>query len=305
MDAFRRGFLLFGLLAATFSQGLRADDDLRIVARVNGQEISSNQVQLQFIEGNEGHPDRKISRQKLVERLVDRELIRQFLKQQRVVADPQKLDAKIQSIESRIAQRGEVIHDVLERYHITRESLREELSLQLAWDQYVESTISDSDLKSYWKTHHAEWDGTRVKAAQIVLLIKNNATEEDWIKAEATLTDLLKQIESGKTTFTEAAKVHSQSPSARNGGDLGEFEYHDRVIQAISSQAFSLKPGQISKVFRSKRGVHVVQLNELIPGQLVLEDVRMPILNHLSSKLWDEQVQKARSVAKVEILDGK
>jgi hypothetical protein len=218
-------------------------------------------------------------------------------------ADPQKLAEQETLVRKVIVQRGGRLNDVLQRLHLDEQSFRDVLSLPLAWDAYVRGAVTEQQIRRDWDAHQPELDGTRLRAAQIVRILPADASAADWEAAESLLRGLRERILAGKPSFAEAAREFSQSPSGQKGGDLGEFGYQGRVDEAISKAAFELKPGEISAPFRSRSGVHIVQLQERIPGQLSLEDARPEILERLSRKLWDEQVRQLREHASVQILE--
>jgi parvulin-like peptidyl-prolyl isomerase len=273
------------------------------VAVINGRPIPAGRVQLEFYlaRAPEGAPPE--ARRQLLEKLIDRELIRQFLESRKVSADPQKLAEQETLVRKVIVQRGGRLNDVLQRLHLDEQSFRDVLSLPLAWDAYVRGAVTEQQIRRDWDAHQPELDGTRLRAAQIVRILPADASAADWEAAESLLRGLRERILAGKPSFAEAAREFSQSPSGQKGGDLGEFGYQGRVDEAISKAAFELKPGEISAPFRSRSGVHIVQLQERIPGQLSLEDARPEILERLSRKLWDEQVRQLREHASVQILE--
>ena len=69
--------------------------------------------------------------------------------------------------------------------------------------------------------------------------------------------DILKKLESGKS-FEELAKDFSQCPSSRNGGSLGEFP-RGRMIPDFEKALVQLKPGEISKIVKTKFGYHIIR----------------------------------------------
>jgi peptidyl-prolyl cis-trans isomerase SurA len=93
--------------------------------------------------------------------------------------------------------------------------------------------------------------------SQITFLPK--ITEKEDLEVKAKLRDFKKRVESGDN-FAALAVLYSEDPgSARNGG---EMDYVGRAMldPTFATEAFSLKPGQVSKVIRSEFGYHIIQL---------------------------------------------
>lgn len=93
--------------------------------------------------------------------------------------------------------------------------------------------------------------------SQITFLPK--ITEKEDLEVKAKLRDFKKRVENGDN-FAALAVLYSEDPgSARNGG---EMDYVGRAMldPAFATEAFSLKPNQVSKVVKSEFGYHIIQL---------------------------------------------
>lgn len=73
--------------------------------------------------------------------------------------------------------------------------------------------------------------------------------------------DLKKQIEGG-TSFADLAKKHSQCPSGRQGGSLGEFDQGDMVPEFDKVVFGSLPIGQVSEPIKTQFGYHLIQVQK-------------------------------------------
>jgi len=99
----------------------------------------------------------------------------------------------------------------------------------------------------------------QVRASHILI----RTGEQD---AKAKLQDILKQITAG-ADFDELAKTRSQDPgSAAKGGDLGYFG-RGRMIEQFEKVVFAMsKPGDMSDVFESPFGFHIIKLTDKKPA---------------------------------------
>jgi peptidyl-prolyl cis-trans isomerase SurA len=98
---------------------------------------------------------------------------------------------------------------------------------------------------------------SQLEYAQISILPA--ITEQQDLEVKAKLRDFKKRVENGDN-FATLAIMYSEDPgSARNGG---EMDYVGRAMldPAFATEAFNLKPNQISKVVKSEFGYHIIQL---------------------------------------------
>jgi len=84
--------------------------------------------------------------------------------------------------------------------------------------------------------------------------------------AKTKMQDILKQIKAG-ADFEELAKTRSQDPgSAGKGGDLGYFG-RGKMIDQFEKIVFAMsKPGELSEVFDSPFGFHIIKLTDKKPA---------------------------------------
>ncbi|MEI7947498.1 MAG: peptidylprolyl isomerase, partial [bacterium] len=112
----------------------------------------------------------------------------------------------------------------------------------------------------------------------------------------AKLEAIRKQIVSG-SSFEDVARTVSECTSAKKGGDLGEFS-RGKMDKAFEEVAFRLKVGEISQVFETKYGFHIIKVvahNKEQPAKnavpAVPETVR--VLHILLRRLSDDRTKIA------------
>jgi peptidyl-prolyl cis-trans isomerase C len=226
-------------------------------------------------------------------------LIQQFLSSRKTVATKKEIDEQITLLKTQLKKGGLDPDKVLAEKGFTNESLREVFAVPLAWKRHVDRAVTSERLKKYFEEHRAEFDGTRVRASQILIRVPPD-NEPAWEAAEAEMADLRKQIIAKKVSFVDAARERSEAPSKEQGGDVGLFPYSGKMPQQFSQEAFRLKVGEISQPFRSRFGVHLCLVTERKPGDLSLEDVRDEVLGRLRDDLWKEKAAEMRTTAKIE-----
>jgi peptidyl-prolyl cis-trans isomerase SurA len=98
---------------------------------------------------------------------------------------------------------------------------------------------------------------TQYEYAQITIL--PNVTEQEDLEVKAKLRDFKKRVENGDN-FAALAVLYSEDPgSAKNGGEM-DYVGRGMLDPAFATEAFSLKPGQVSKVVKSEFGYHIIQM---------------------------------------------
>ncbi len=270
-----------------------AKENSPVLVRVNGQPITEADLDF-FAKSLKLTASEPQLREQMIERLIDRQLLRAFLAQKKVAADRVRMDLYLTQLKTRLKDRGEDFDKRLAKSGFTEETLRRELTLPLDWEAYVQREMTDEKLRDVWTKRKSEFDGSEVRAAHIVLKSDDPAADEKK------LTSLREQILQKKLSFADAAKKHSQSPAAEKGGDLGRFGYRGKQGPPYPQAAFALKVGEISQPFRSQYGVHLLTVTERSEGQLSLEDARPEILQQLSIEMQRDVLNRERAQAKIE-----
>ena len=92
--------------------------------------------------------------------------------------------------------------------------------------------------------------------------------------AEAALFDRLADIVAG-ADFGDMAREHSQGPSGPSGGDLGVFG-RGQMVAEFEAVAFDLAVGEVSEVFETAFGFHIVQVTDRIEAVTIGFDEAEP-----------------------------
>ncbi len=295
--------LLCSSAATVLAQNVKASKAIQgttkdvspVLVRVNGTAITefdlSFFVQTRKLSSNDAEERREV----LIERLIERQLLRGFLAQKKVIGSPLLLEEHVTRLKQKLKAGGANPDQMLAKAGFTEESLRRELRLPLDWDAYVQQIVTDAKLRDVWMQRQHEFDGTEVRAAQIVL--KSADSDGD----EKKLAMIREDIVAKRITFTEGAQKYSQAPSAEGGGDLGLFGFRGgKLHPSLVQVAFSLKTGEVSPPFRSSLGVHLLTVTERVEGQHSLEDAKPEIRQQLSIELQQATLKTELAKAKIE-----
>ncbi len=227
----------------------------------------------------------KFLQAKTLQQLIDRQLILAWLAENKQAATDQDVRLAQTELEKRLAAREITLADYVQRLGMPAEDLPRALRWQLSWQRFLDRYLSDKNLQNYFQTHRAEFDGTQVRVAHLLLKADGNdpgALSDALVRAK----DLQQTIKAGKATFAEAARQHSEAPSGKDGGDIGFISRREPMPESFSSQAFALKQGEVSDPVISQFGVHLIFCLEIRPGQKQWTDVRAALERGVTQYLF-------------------
>ena len=170
----------------------------------------------------------------------------------------------------------------------------------MVWERYLVRYATDERVQSYFQSHRREFDGTELVVSHILLQPSLGAgpagVEESMRRAEA----IRGEITSGKLSFADAARKHSNGPSKRDGGRLGPIGRHGPMDEAFSRAAFALEPGQVSPAVKTAFGIHLIRCDESKPGTKQLAEVRKEVGDALARELLDKlaAIERNRTAVK-------
>ncbi|MDD2838179.1 peptidylprolyl isomerase [Sulfuricurvum sp.] len=208
---------------------------------VNGETISSEDVDSVLTEGTQGHFDslpvdkQNELRQRIIEGLITQKLI---------FDDAQKtglLDSK----------------EYKEEFQTLVRTLKVQLAAKV-WEQqqFDAVKIDPKEIKQYFDLNPDEFiDKEKIHARHI--LLKNKEEAKAIIESMKKLTG-----EKLKREFITQAKLKSIAPSANKGGDLGYFS-RGQMVASFNDAAFSMKVGTISDApVQSRYGYHIIYIED-------------------------------------------
>ncbi|NUQ64840.1 MAG: peptidylprolyl isomerase [Pirellulales bacterium] len=275
-----------------------------VVAVVNDEKITDTELNAAVngqLRGRQAPPERVQELRGLVlQLLVDRRLIGQFLAEKKIAADPNEVDSIITDIKKQVADAGRSFEDVLKMQGQTEDSLRKRIAADLAFRKYAETGVTDAAAQEYFKAHQQELDGTEVQASHLLIKVEKDASEKDKQAAQDKVKAIRQEIEKG-LDFAAAAKKYSACPSSSEGGDLGFFPRHGKMVEPFAATAFALKDGELSHPVETQFGWHLIKVTGRKTGEKDFGQVQDEVKEVLAGQLWDKTVAQQRQGAKIEI----
>jgi parvulin-like peptidyl-prolyl isomerase len=287
--------------------GLVIGDTRAVAARVNGEAVYGAEVEAEL---QRAHRSRKLEegeRKQLwraaLDQLIDRRLVVAYLIKTGQAASGQDVDLALAQFEKDLKAQNLTLAQHCEQIGLTLDDIRRALTWKISWQRYLDKQLTDANLEKYFDRYRREFDGTELRVAQILLKLPSDAGEEA-VKVEMNRAAQLKEeIASGKIKFADAAKQHSQAPSAADGGNIGWIERHKPMPDYFSRRAYALKPDEVSEPFVSPFGVHLITVLEEKPGSKGWREVEGELRPAVAVYLFRWIAEKERAGAKIEYVE--
>jgi parvulin-like peptidyl-prolyl isomerase len=125
--------------------------------------------------------------------------------------------------------------------------------------QFDDQSITEADARAWYDAHPTDF---RVGEQAVLHFVRVSKapTALDSSEARQDLEHIREAVLAG-ADFAEEARSWSDDPSADRGGDLGLFGRGDMVPE-FEQVAFALNPGEVSEVFSTPFGYHLVKVEE-------------------------------------------
>lgn len=294
--------LAFALLALA-SSGEVVD---RVAATVNGEVVTLSDLEDRAgaewarVQAMAPGPARDEARRAALQRAFDLVVSEKLLAKeaqalQLEVTDAQ-IDAAIADIKTRNRFDDAQLDRALAEQGLDRTTFRGQVRRELETYQVLQYKVrnrvklTDADVRNYYQTHPQEFGGEpELKVRHIFLPLPENATKADEETVRAQAERVLQRLRTGED-FAKVAREVSQSPSAKDGGDIGWLR-RGTVQKQLEDAAFALKDGEISPVVRAGRAFHIVKVEaRRTGGGKSFEEAQ----EEIRTRLYEEQVGSYR-----------
>lgn len=234
------------------------------VAVVNGKYISKSTLAELESEVAERSHGQAFPKDKLIEELIQRELLVQEALKKGLDKSP----------------------EVVERLETLKKSLLSQAVLQ---DYLKANPVTEAEIKAEYESKVAAEKGTEYKARHIL------------VKTEAEAKKLIEKLDKG-AKFAELADKHSTDKSAE-GGDLGWFAAN-QMVEPFSQAVEALENGKYTKTpVQTQFGWHVILREDARPQTPPpLDAVKEQLTPYLQRKKVQSMIENLRQQAQVEVL---
>jgi peptidyl-prolyl cis-trans isomerase C len=243
-----------------------AIDKADAVAAVNGQYISKSTLETLEKEIAERSHGQSFPKEKLVEELVQRELLVQDAMQKQLDKSPE--------------------------FTAQLEAAKKALLTQANLQNFIKANpVTDEEVKAEYDSKVAAEKGTEYKARHIL------------VKTEAEAKKLIAELDKGADFAKLANKNSLDAKESQNGGDLGWFSA-GQMVAPFSEAVAALEKGKYTKEpVKTQFGYHVILKEDSRPvTPPPLEAVKEQLTPFLQRKKVQGMIEALRKQAKVEIL---
>ena len=241
----------------------------RILATVNGEIITLSEFEKyksMILMGAAEKPIDTDTDRQLLGQLIEKKLVLQEAKRLEVTLKDKDIERALEDVQRRNKIDIKTLERELAKQGATLEDYKKILGDELLQSHtigravHAKINVSDKDIQQFYEQNvkGKERKGARVRIQQILLLIPNGAAPGKISDIEKHIQDLHRKIRAGDD-FGKLAVQNSQGAGAQLGGDIGFF-YKGELMPEIEKMAFSLNKGEVSTVFRTEIGFHIIKV---------------------------------------------
>jgi peptidyl-prolyl cis-trans isomerase SurA len=299
-------FCVFGYPFVIDTKGAEIVD--RIVAVVNDEVITLielNNTLKPYTEKIQslGYPQDKEQellfkvRKDMLDRLINQKIEDQEIKRSKVEISEEQVDKTIERVKETNYLTDEQLRAALDKDGLTLEEYRRKIKDQILREKLValkvksKIVITKEDIKAYYEKHIKEYGGKqKYHLRNIIMKVPLFLGSEKKLEIKAKMDEILGKLKAGESFKALAAK-YSESPTASDGGDLGEFEF-DSLSPQLQKAIEKIKPGEFTSVLDTDQGYQIFFIEEIVntPGK-TLEEMSPEIERLLYNESVDKKYQ--------------
>jgi parvulin-like peptidyl-prolyl isomerase len=280
-----------------------ATDSPPVAVMIDGEpifvaEIDDKLAQLKTKSGRMPGGDLDLVRASVLTQLVEKRLAVNQLTRDETLFKPGEVDAQMKVIDSNIKkQSGKSLDELMRQKGVTSDTIRHDVKWRIASERYIDRHLADA-LEGYFNEHRQEFDGSQLRASQI--LLRADRFDEKAAQTEARAAKIRDEIVAGKLDFASAARSYSVAPSREQGGDLGFLPRQGAMAEPFSAALFKLKKGEVSPPITTPFGTHLITVTDVKPGSRQWTEMIPQLRPLVAMKLLIDMAEKERATAKVE-----
>ncbi len=244
-------------------------------------------------------------REKVLDQLVEEKLTDQEMKNYDIKVSEKELNDTVERIKKVNSYTDEDLRKALASDGLTMEEYHESMKKQMLRSKIVEYevkskvVVTQEDIRSYYEEHVDEYGG-KEKYHLLNILLKTPSFADEKNKSDVfnEIKMIQDKLNEGQS-FEDMSRMYSESPFAKEGGDIGFFEIKE-LSEQIREALKKIKVGEFTEILDTDQGYQIFFVKEIIntPGKAI-EDVSSEIEEKLYSdkvddrfQLWLENIRK-------------
>lgn len=256
------------------------------VARVNGEVISERELYEELA---------RRSGREVLEQMVTERLMKQAVDAAGIEVAEEEIRAEMERVKAQLPE-GISVEDALASAGMTEEEWADEIRLDIALRTLLMDRfeVTEEEMRTFFE-EYKDFFSTEEQVQVRHILV------EDEEEAKA----LREQLEAG-ADFAELAREKSiDRGSAIQGGDLG-WVTRGQMVKSFEDVAFSTEVGQLSPVFRTDFGYHILKVEARQEAEEAKyedhrENVRAFLVEDKLQEAFREWLMQVRQEADIEI----
>lgn len=280
-----------------------------VAAEVNGEPILLKTLDKEFAQYKEQYPQlfegkdatqrENEYRRRILDSLIDDELMRQAAEEQGIAVTEEDITKQIDQLKAGFGDE-EKFEQAITSAGMTIDQLKDQIREQMLTQKIIESLdsgdkITEDQIKAYYEKNKEQFLIPASKRASHILF---KLEDEEGARA------VLKRIKQGED-FAKLAKEYStDKDTAAKGGDLGfpQTSFSQDFKQALDK----LKIGEVSDLVKSPLGWHIIKATEEREGrQQTLDEVKERIEQILTQQRransYQDYLKELREKADIKI----
>jgi len=275
----------------------------RVVARVNNEIVTLSTVKskvaivLSRIDPSDSDGVKKTEKQLMqlsLDSIIDEKLQVQEGKRKGLIVNEEMVDKAIDDIYKNNNITANQFKLILEKEGRDFASYKKIIHDQILSSKVVHMQLQGAPLSSnrdtfkYYKINKKKyWVPSKVVVSQIMFINAKDALQSDVKLKRIKAQEVLGLLRSGND-FSDLAKKYSEDITGSLGGRVGIIE-RGTTLPKFEEIAFNLKLDEVSNVFQTENGIHIIRCDDIISGYFKsYKDVKSEIKGLLDLKKNNE-----------------
>lgn len=249
-------------IAAVVNEGVVLSSQLAAEALFLRQQAQTNSQTL---------PADDVFQERVLERLIDKEIQRQHATRRGIVIDASAVNQAVDQVARGNNMTRQQFRQTLQSQGISYDAFRDNIEHELLITQLIQRDvearirISQQEIDDFISAESKDEANKRYRIQHILIAVAPSAPEDQVAAAQGRAQAVLAKLNAGED-FAKVATSDSDGARALEGGDLG-WRALQEVPDFLADALRQMEVGQVSEPLRSQNGLHIVRLANTDNGQ--------------------------------------